>query len=299
MTTQPMTQQVIDLIVGSVLSRYRIDRAKATTIVRDTVMQDADLTRTIEERSGVDAIRRSRAFKRVAKSAKRRVYHHLRVYTADTAEFAELVRQMEALPVGTPAAHAAGLCQSLAQRHASTRERLQDLGEFHRQLFSHVAGASSILDVGCGVYPLLFPFAGQGRGIECYMAVDSDADAVRAVRTFSHLLPRSPLCAALWDIGEGWQPVTSAAGRERFDVALLLKLVPVVARQEPELARVLAAVPADVLVVTGSVHALTKHQNIARRERDVLKRFVEAAGRRVVGEISLCEEFGYVLREEV
>jgi len=52
----------------------------------------------------------------------------------------------------------------------------------------------------------------------------------------------------------------------RCDLGLLLKVVPVVRRQSPELLPVLAAIPADRLVISGCRNAMAKRRDIERRE---------------------------------
>jgi hypothetical protein len=112
------------------------------------------------------------------------------------------------------------------------------------------------------------------QALEAFAARRGDAFSVRA-----------------WSIADGWEPLLRASGIAMFDVALMLKLVPVVARQEPEHLAILAAVPARRIVVSGSREAMAKRRSIARRERAVLDDFIAGAGWRVTAESETPDEF--------
>lgn len=90
-------------------------------------------------------------------------------------------------------------------------------------------------------------------------------------------------------------PYRREAWGERFDLALMLKLIPVIERQNPALLERLAAIPARRLLVTGSREAMTRREDISRRELASLRRFVLLTGRRVVARFDLPNEFGFFL----
>jgi 16S rRNA (guanine(1405)-N(7))-methyltransferase len=78
-------------------------------------------------------------------------------------------------------------------------------------------------------------------------------------------------------------------------LALIMKVVPVVCRQQRELLSVLAETPADTWLLTGSRIALAKRRSIERREKRVLEEFVSLAGRTVKHEFVVEEEFAWVV----
>ena len=57
----------------------------------------------------------------------------------------------------------------------------------------------------------------------------------------------------------------------------------------------LAQTPARTWVVTGSRTSMTRRRSIERRERAILRRFVELAGRSVRAEFVAGEEFAWVV----
>jgi 16S rRNA (guanine(1405)-N(7))-methyltransferase len=144
----------------------------------------------------------------------------------------------------------------------------------------------------------MFPFGALGEELDLYQALDRDAEGIEALRAVAEARSESRLAAFRWDLAEGWNTLAQmepAAHVERFDVALLLKVVPVVARQEPRLLDVLARTPARRLVVSGSRVALARQATIERRERGVLQRWIHRHGFAVIGEFAVEEEFAYVL----
>ena len=79
-----------------------------------------------------------------------------------------------------------------------------------------------------------------------------------------------------------------------YDLAVMLKLVPVLGRLDGAAAEALGRVPAARLFVTGCMESMTRHQRIEARERAVLQRFLAAAGRAVLAEFRAGDEFGYL-----
>lgn len=132
--------------------------------------------------------------------------------------------------------------ERMLSRHASTRERLplSDTDDMYLRIFAVTGRPRSVLDLACGINPLYL----GARGIEA-VGVDISGTAVYAVNRFheSYRMPVSARCADLLCPG--------AIPGERFDVALLFKLLPLLERQEKGgAARVMHAVNARHMVVS-------------------------------------------------
>ena len=275
----------VDVVVAQATKRYRVDAATAAEWVRTVLACDPDFRRVAEAAESGEQLMRTRAFKDAAAAAKKHVYYSLRRYRPAGSE-ADARRMSAADPPEVQDA----LARTIAAAHRSTAERLPSLDEFYAALFAAVGSPRTILDIGCGVQPLLFPFDGLGRGVERYVALDKDSQAIDAVAAYSLARADGRLVAVRSDLSGGW-PAESGPS----DVAFMLKLVGVVGRQQRELLDVLAHAPAKRWVVSGSKVALAKQKDIERRERATLRRFVEMAGRRVVGEFAAGEEFALVV----
>ena len=132
--------------------------------------------------------------------------------------------------------------EKMLLRHASTRERLpiSDMDALYSRIFAITGRPRSVLDLACGINPLYL----AARGIES-VGVDISGAAVYAVNCFheSYHMPASARCADLLCPG--------AIPGERFDLALLFKLLPLLERQESgSAARVMHAVNARHIIVS-------------------------------------------------
>jgi len=139
--------------------------------------------------------------------------------------------------------------ERMLARHASTRERLplSDMDATYRRIFATTGRPRSVIDLACGINPLYL----GARGIET-VGVDISGAAVSAVNCFheSYRMPVSARCADLLCPG--------AIPGERFDVALLFKLLPLLERQENSGAvRIMNAVNARYIIVSFPTRTLS------------------------------------------
>lgn len=240
----------------------------------------------------VHRLRRTRAYRQARKDARKEVYYTLRRYKPSREEMASLSR---ALGAARDEDERARRVAQVLDAHSSTRERLADRDAFFAGLLPLIGEPRCILDVGCGVFPLMFPFEVPGAGVKLYLAADRDPLVLAALEAFTVHRHAGCLKSRLWDLREGWSPLLDEGGVDEFDVAFLFKLVPVVARQERDLLAVLRETPARRLVLTGSRQSLTRPRGIEHRQRRVLRRFVETGGFVVTGEFRVASEVALVV----
>ena len=127
-------------------------------------------------------------------------------------------------------------------RHASTRERLPlaRMDGMYERIFEVSGAPASVLDLACGLNPLYL----GARGISC-TGVDVSGEAVDNINACAanYGLPVHAVCADL--LCEGAVPV------ERYDLALLFKILPLLERQRNGAAMdVMHAVNAKYLIVS-------------------------------------------------
>jgi hypothetical protein len=288
-----LTELLARELAASVARDYRIDISGAIEQIAPLVESNRALQEALGEKRDVAEIRRLRVFKDLEKRARRQVYNHLRRYKLADDEMTAAVNALERLPPGQEAYAAAGAIQAICAAHVSTAERLGSLHDFQTMLATHCAHATSILDIGAGVEPLLFPF-GSCAPLESYLALDRDRLALRAIAAFARWSGLSILETREWSISNGWDSVVKPDGKT-FDVALLLKVIPVVARQKPRLFDILAQTPARMLIITGSKEALAKRNVIMQRERSTLRSFVDRYGFTVHDSFETSDEIGMLL----
>jgi 16S rRNA (guanine(1405)-N(7))-methyltransferase len=277
-----------------IAARYRVSLDEALAALRDAFAARPDLARRIRERHEREDVTRWRDYRDTVKACRKDIYYRLRRHYPRPESADEVLEEFETAAGAARTDHLRDLRERLLQTHVSTRERLEHLDEFHGWLFAHVGCPGSVLDLGCGLYPLCYPFDGRGGATEVFVAVDDDERSIWALKAFARILEGArliPLQRSLTD--PDW--AAELPGPERFEVALMLKLVPLLDRRDPEAVAGLQGAPAERLVVTGSVRSMTRRRSVERRERAVLRRLIEQTGRRVVDEFRLPTEFGYLL----
>jgi hypothetical protein len=131
---------------------------------------------------------------------------------------------------------------------------------------------------------------------EIYVAVDKQPDVIETLRAFAPLVEPTRFMPVCDDIANmNWHAYTDDAGVDMFDAAFMLKLIPVIARQQKHLLTRLAAIPARRILVTATTEAMTRKQNIRKREERFLREFIELTGRGVRATFQVGPEFGFLL----
>ena len=77
-------------------------------------------------------------------------------------------------------------CREIMASHASTRERLQLLGDFYPRLFDESDKPGTLLDLACGLNPLSWRWMGLPAGT-CYRVYDIHAPRVAFLNEYFRL----------------------------------------------------------------------------------------------------------------
>ena len=189
--------------------------------------------------------------------------------------------------LAAPALRAA--CADALRSHASTRERLDSLEAFYAGIWSVTGLPGSVLDLGCGLNPLALPWMGIGRDAS-YFASDVDRRPLAAVAAFLQLVGQ-PNRVEVRNLVES--PPSDDA-----DVALLLKLVTTLDRQDPAAAaHLIRALRVKAAVVSFPKHSLGgRGKGMERTYRARLDRLAADAGRvSAITEASVPGELVFVL----
>lgn len=187
------------------------------------------------------------------------------------------------------AARASTDLDAAMRSHASTRERLPHLDSFYAGIWGLTGVPRSVLDLGCGLNPLALPRMGLDPSAR-YIAIDADE---RPLVTVGEFLAASGHPHEIRTLD-----LVSAAPDDEADVALLLKLVTTLDRQDPEAAtRLLRGLRVKHAVVSFTTRSLGgRGRGMERTNRRRLDRLVSDAGRvRAVAEASVPGELVFVL----
>ena len=292
-----LAQLAADL-ADQVARRYRIDPADAVALILADWQGQPRLVAAAARAAAPGDVLRLRIYRDAAAAAKRDIYYRLRRYRAAETAFDDAVQALAGLAPGSPRHLITERVTAVAAAHVSTAERLPHLDGFVAALTAAAGAFETVVDAGCGVLPLLFPLdAPACAGVREYWALDKDPRAIAAAREYARIRADQRLRPVQWNIADGWQAVF-AAGLARCDLGLLLKVVPVVGRQSPELLRVLAAIPADRLVISGCRSAMTKRRDIERRETRELQRFCAEHALTEIGRFRTADEICLVVERD-
>jgi len=181
-------------------------------------------------------------------------------------------------------------CRTALARHASTAERLPHLDRFFAAIWELTDGPPpSLLDLGCGLGPLSLSWMGLGADAT-YRACDADRRSLTIAEGFLSLVGQ-PARVEACDLVAGGAP------SGRAEVALLLKLVPLLDRQDPAAAaRCLGALDAPHAVISFPARSLGgQRRGMEATYRRRLDDLVAELGIREVQEASVPNELVFVL----
>ena len=140
------------------------------------------------------------------------------------------------------------VCEEYMGFHASTRERIQILGEFYETIFRSIPPVRSVLDVGCGLNPLALPWMPLDEGV-IYYAYDVYTDLIGFIREFMEIIGVQGHAEA--------RDITQTPPEQRADLALILKTIPCIDQLDKTAGtHLLETLDADHLLVTFPVHTL-------------------------------------------
>jgi 16S rRNA (guanine(1405)-N(7))-methyltransferase len=112
--------------------------------------------------------------------------------------------------------------------HASTRERLPHYPDFYAFILNHIDPPASLMDLGCGFNPFSLPYLLDRlppNHLQIYRAYDIDTRQAESINRFFSLygLPTAAECLDL----------AVEIPAPKADLALMLKLLPVLEAQSP------------------------------------------------------------------
>ena len=212
----------------------------------DRVLRSAryrDVDRVLVDRLAAEELPKSRNADDAVKRVKRRLHQAVGAYRgASAADPLAAIRAAWGGDLTDSAFRTA--CLEVMRGHASTNERLLYLDGFFAPIWELTGGPPrTLLDLGSGLGPLALPWMALPRE-SVYHAVDVDRRSLEVAGAFLELVGQPHELHARDVVADGPAPI-------RTDVALLLKVVPLLDRQDPAAAaRVLRAVTARHAVVS-------------------------------------------------
>jgi 16S rRNA (guanine(1405)-N(7))-methyltransferase len=246
-----------------------------------------DVDPALLDRLAAEELPRARNADDAVKRVKRRLHQAVGAFRGERrGDLLDAVRARWRGDLTDPEFRAA--CAAVMRAHASTRERVPHLDTLYMGIWQTTGVPARLLDIGCGLGPLALPWMAVGDAT--YLARDVDERPLATVRDFFALVGQPQSVGTLDAVAE--------VPSERADVALLLKLVPTLDRQDPGAsARLLRGLEVRHAVVSFPARSLGgRGKGMERTYRERLDRLVaESARVNAVTETSVQNELVFVL----
>ncbi|CAH1460273.1 Ribosomal RNA methyltransferase (FmrO) (plasmid) [Klebsiella pneumoniae] len=115
------------------------------------------------------------------------------------------------------------ITMQIMQSHTSTKERLGDIEAVCSFLSTHISKEGSVMDIGCGFNPFALPLLHEFPAT--YYAYDICSEGIDILNKYFSILKKGEYRAELLD-------AVSVTPKEKVDVALLFKLLPLLQQQK-------------------------------------------------------------------
>ncbi len=244
-----------------------------------------DVDPGLVRRLATEEVARARTREEAVKRVKRRLHQVVGAFARGSANL-DALRAAWQGDLASAAFQAA--CRSALAAHASTAERIPHLSRFYRAIWELTGTPASLLDLGCGLGPLALPWMDLAADTQI-IAVDADGTALAVVESFLDLVgqPHRTADRDLLDRGTD----------DAVDVALLLKLVTTLDRQDGEAAaRLIRGLRARQVVVSFTRRSLGgRSRGMDRAYRSRMDRLAAAVSAEDVREASVPNELVFVM----
>lgn len=289
-----MLQNLLDAESRHIAKKYKISAGEALEALEEKLAKNPSLLKKAEQFDSVEKLSRTSEYKNFIKVVRKDIYYSLRRYHSEPNWLKRTWIELSESLKKDQKDEAQKLLREITLSHVSTKERAVHIDEFNKQLVNFGKESQNVLDIGGGLLPMTFPFESFGR-LENYVWLDKDKKAEEMLVKFKELFAAKNLSLFSHKIGEKPWEFYLPKGKTDFDLVLMIKLVPVVWRQERHLVQTLAQIPSKKILITGSKESMTKHESIQKREDIILHEFIKLTGKQVTGKLDIPNEFGYYL----
>lgn len=196
---------------------------------------------------------RTKSLKEALKQTKTTLHQITGAYQTQRPHYTKALKALEEAKQSGTETEWKTSCLRLLASHASTAERLPFLEEFYTRIFALIPPPQTILDLGCGLNPLTFPFMPLPT-TTTYRAGDMDTEMTAFVSGFLRLAGvhgEGFLCDLLTPID------VEALCKNPVDLVFLFKVLPLLDQWDKSAApALLRDLPAKTIVVSYPTRSL-------------------------------------------
>jgi len=289
-------KKIIMKDVEKICARYKISFDEVMNKLMTNLLSDSEFVEYISERYDEEDITRLKKYKDIIKKTKKQIYYELRQYKQDRKKVINIIENISR-KIGKEKIcddEVEKLFQELLFMHTSTKERLPWSGKFYATIFKYTGKTRYVLDLGCGLQPISFPY--DMFGTDYYVAIDKDPIVIDALSLFSKCRRSCKIIPLQLDLLDSYWRDHLPLYSDQYDLTFMLKIIPVLQRNNKDALKKLSDIPSKYIVVSGNVEALTRYEKIYYRERRIILKYIENVGREIIYEFNIGNEFGYIIR---
>ncbi len=306
MQTNFIPEKIVQDSVEKILKRYKISEEKAEEFFLEEAFKNKRFMENVLEFSERKNFGKWREYRKVIKKTKKNVYYFLRQYKHEPEEkikekFSEL---RKALKKEGKLEKTLELHKELLAMHISSKERTESYKNFYEKIFRVTGKPESVLDVSCGFnyFSILFMklekllYAGTEFKKEF---VEEMNQYFLLIKNYSEIKAKGFLLDLRERDFETRNELLDLNKGKEFDVAFLLKLIPVMEREKRGSTNgLIEAIPAKWLVLSVSKESMTKKEKIAFKEVKIIKNFIKENNLYLNTKIDFENEIVFITKKE-
>jgi protein-tyrosine-phosphatase len=220
-------ENFINSEVKKVIKKYKISAKEAENIFKKNI--SAELINNIDKPS---------VQKQFIKKCRKQIYNQLRQFKKEDLTTLSSI-------------------EDIIKNHISTKERYLD-SEFFTKFNKESKNYKTVLDMGCGVFPLSIDTTQFAK----YIAIDTDKQSIE-------ILKQNNIEADQMGLTQ-----FNKINHETFDICIMLKFVPLFLRQNIEYKNEIKKTKAKHFLISIAKESLTKKESIVNSEKRYLKKIM-------------------------
>ncbi len=284
-------------LIGDIKRKKELQPIEDSYIIRivgEFLGQNPKIASELAERRDFERFKRSGDYKKIIKYARAILHRAIGVYrTRNYKKNKQLLESLRKLLENEPlnSENSLELHRRILETHSSTMERALIYGLLYKKLFEITGKPKIILDLGCGLNPLSFPWM-ELEGIQ-YYAADINNDDLELVENYFEIIGEE-CCIKRIDL----QKRNDALARfPKADVCFLFKVLGGIDQKGHKLSEsIIKQAPAKYVVASFATRTLS-----GRRMRQAKRMWLEQMLKRLGVEFQIFREENeifYIIRKE-
>ncbi|MBU2477371.1 hypothetical protein KKG83_07940 [Candidatus Micrarchaeota archaeon] len=298
-------EEIIKKSAEKIVKRYKISRKEAENFFLEEALKNRKFAENALEFFEKKNFEKWKEYKKVMKKTKKSIYYYLRQYKQESPEkiqekFDEL---KEKLKKEKKLKKTLSIHKELLKMHISSKERILFYEKFYQKIFKATGRPESVLDVSCGFNYFSVPFM-KFKGF--YAGTEHKKEFVNRVNEYFSLIQKYSEIKGkgfLLDLKntdfDSRNELLELNKGKLFDVALVLKLIPVMEREKKGLTEnLIELIPAKWLVLSCSKESMTKKEDISFRETFLINKFIKENSLYLSARLDFDNEIVFVVKRE-